>query len=305
MSQPDIITISSYNTPENQTASDFEAVLANTIVYPKRMILTKFVMPNWIYPFNSKINRILVSVRDSAVAPLTPRVTQAYVTIPSGKVWTTGGAFASDLTTLINTALFTAPVNGTSVTRCATPISVTFDASTGKCTIAGNSAVATNPVLPAPNATLSYQFFVTGWNFAGVLSGATSAQPSTALYKIGFTEQSGTGYNNNYVSSLVGDSLLNLLGTSVIYVSCSLIGNAQNDKRASDGSVVGDESIFATIPCNANFGEVILYQDVFGEFINTSVNSLRSIRITLLNEEYNILELPRGCYATLEFRCTY
>jgi hypothetical protein len=43
MSQPDILTISSYNSLESQTAASFEAMLPNTIINPKRMILNKFI----------------------------------------------------------------------------------------------------------------------------------------------------------------------------------------------------------------------------------------------------------------------
>lgn len=274
MSQPDIITISSYNATEIQSASNFEAILANTVINPKRMILTKFIMPNWIYDISPNYNKIFFQVKNTA----TSLVYSANVSISTTTHWTTGASFATYLQTTINAAIALAGSPN------PTPVTVSFDVTNGKLTIA---------------TVAGYQFSMNAWDNPDPISAAS------ATYKLGFTNTSGAGYNGNFTSSLTGDSLLNLLGSSIIYVSCSLIGNAQNDKKAVDGTVVGDESIFATIPVNANFGELIIYQDLFGEFISTNVNSIRSIRITLLNEEYNQITLPRGCYATLEFRCTY
>ena len=123
---------------------------------------------------------------------------------------------------------------------------------------------------------------------------------------MGFTRSSGSGYNgNNIGGSLVGDSPLFLFPSSIIYVSISLLGNSLNDKRNPDGTVVGDDTIYGAIPVNAGFGQIINYADSFGSFVSTTVNSIRSIRVSLLNEEYNQLILPQNCYATLEFRLEY
>ncbi len=274
MSQPDLITISSYNAPESQNAANFEAILANTVVYPKKMVLTKFVMPNFIYDISPNYNQLNFTVRNTATSTNYNNI----VYLSTTTHWTSGSNFASYLTTAINTRMVSAGSPN------PTPITVTFDVTSGKLTITGNGG---------------YTFTMNSWQNPDAITA------SSATYKLGFTNVSGAGYNGTFTASLTADSNLNLLGTSVIYISCSLLGNAQNDKKAVDGTIVGDESIFATIPVNANFGELIIYQDLFGEFIGTNVNSLRTIKITLLNEEYNQVTLPRGCYATLEFRLQY
>jgi len=274
MSQPDIITISSYNAPENQRASDFESTLGNTVIYPKKMCLTKFTMPNWIYDISPQYNKIGITVKNTA----TTTTYTAIASINTGTHWTSGALFATYLSTLISTALTTAGCPQ------ATVITVTFDVTTSKLTI---------------TSFTGYTFTLQSWDSPNPIASAS------ALYKLGFTNTSGPNYNGVFGATLVGDSNLNLLGTSVVYVSCSLLGNAQNDKRAPDGTIIGDESIFCNIPVNANFGELIIYQDSYGHFVDTNVNSIRSIRVALLNEEYNIITLPRGCYATIEFRLQY
>jgi len=274
MSQPDIITISSYNAPEFQSASNFEAILANTIVYPKKIVLTKFVMPNWIYDISPNYNKINFTVKNTATNINYNNV----VTLSTTTHWPTGTAFATYLTTTINTAMVAVGSPN------ATPVTVTFDVTTGKLTIVGNGG---------------YTFTMNSWQNPDPITA------QSATYKLGFTNISGAGYNGNFTASLTGDSNLNLLGTSIIYVSCSLLGNAQNDKKGVDGTVLGDETILCAIPVNANFGEMIIYQDLFGQFISSSVNSLRTIKINLLNEEYNQIVLPRRCYATFEFRLSY
>jgi len=274
MSQPDIITISSYNSPETQRASDFEATLGSTVIYPKKMCITKFTMPNWIYDISPNYNKIGITVKNTG----TGTTYTATSSIDTGTHWTSGASFASYLSALLSTDLVTAGCPAASV------ITVTFNVANSKLTI---------------TSLAGYTFTLQPWNFPDPITSAS------ALYKLGFTNTFGNFYSGVFGSSLTGDSNLNLLGTSVIYVSCSLLGNAQNDKRALDGTTTGDESIFCNVPVNANFGELIIYMDSFGHFVDTNVNSIRSIRITLLNEEYNIINLPRGCYATIEFRLQY
>jgi hypothetical protein len=274
MSQPDQITISSYNAPENQRASDFESTLGNTVIYPKKICLTKFTMPNWIYDISPQYNKIGIKVKNTT----TTTTYSATASIDTGTHWTSGALFATYLSTLISSALTTAGCPQANV------ITVTFNVATGKLTI---------------TAFTGYTLTLQSWENPDPVTSAS------ALYKMGFTNTFGNYYNGTFGASITGDSNLNLLGTSVIYIACSLLGNAQNDKRGLDGTIVGDESIFCNVPVNANFGELIIYQDSFGHFIDSNVNSIRSIRVSLLNEEYNVITLPRGCYATLEFRLQY
>jgi len=281
MSQPDAVNISSYNAPENQRASEFEAVLANTIIYPKKLAITKFVMPNWVYSFSRFYNKVGLTVRNTG----TSTNTSITSTLDSGLTWSSGASFATYLSSKLNADLSS---NGVTVA----PISASFNVNTGKLTI---------------NSAAPYIFGLNPWDNPDPITSAS------AIYKMGFTNTLGTvGYVNPssvnpalMVSTLTGDSNLNLLGTSVIYIACSILGNAQNDKKAIDGTVIGDESIVCTIPVNANFGELIIYQDSFGQFTDTNVSSIRTIRIALLDEEYNILTLPRGCYVNMEIKFQY
>jgi hypothetical protein len=267
MSQPDILTVSSYNSLEAQSASNFEAQLPSTIVNPKRMILNKFIMPNLMYDISPNYNRIGM-------------VSGAFtinVTLSTSTHWASATAFATYLTTTINTAFNTAGLAGTVITA-------TYDVSSAKLTL-------------TPSAGVTYN--LTAWNNPDPLTAAS------AWYKLGFTGTTGAGYSTAISTPLVGDSPLILLATSVIYVSISLLGNSLNDKRDTEGQTTGDETIYGAIPVNGNFGQMIIYGDQFGSFVSCNVNSIRSIRVNLLNEEYNQLVLPQNCYATIEFRLEY
>lgn len=276
MSQPDILTISSYNSLENESASNFEAILPSTIVYPKRMILNKFVMPNLMYDISPNYSYIKMSITYS----VTPTTVTINVPLSTSTHWASGASFASYLQTTINAAASTAGIT-------VAPIVVTFEITTGKLTLTAN-----------PNMS----FYLFSWDNPDPITARS------AWYKLGFTGNSGTGYNGTYTAvagTLTGDSPLILFASSVIYVSISLLGNSLNDKRSPTGLVIGDDTIYGAIPVNANFGQVINYADSFGSFVSTNVNAVRSIRVTLLNEEYNQLVLPQNCYATMEFRLEY
>jgi hypothetical protein len=273
MSQPDILTISSYNSLESESASYFEAVLPSTIVYPKRMILNKFIMPNLMYDIAPNYNKVGMNVITGALN------ININVPLSTSTHWASAGAFASYLTTVINTACNAQGIVGASFT-------ITFDITTGKLTI-------------TPNPAIVLGFRILAWNIPDPITA------SSAWYKLGFTASSGVGYSTASATALTGDSPLILFPTAVIYVAISLLGNSLNDKRDPNGVVIGDDTIYGAIPVNANFGQIINYSDSFGSYVSTNVNSIRSIRVTLLNEEYNQIVLPQNCYATIEFRMEY
>lgn len=277
MSQPDILTISSYNSLESQTAASFEAMLPNTVINPKRMILNKFIMPNLMYDISPNYNKL------SMIFTLTGGITQNPITVnlSTETHWASGSDFASYLTALINTqfnALY--PGVGTPIT------SITYSTTTGKLTFDMNG---------------SFGLKIIPWNSPDPITAAS------AWYKLGFTGTSGVGYSSFTppTTNFTGDSPLILLSTSIIYVSISLLGNSLNDKRLPDGTVSGDDTIYGAIPVSSSFGQLIIYADSFGSYVSTNVNSIRSIRVNLLNEEYNTLTLPQNCFATLEFRLEY
>jgi hypothetical protein len=295
MSQPDIITISSYNVTEGQTTSNFTAILPQTVIKPQRMILNKFIMPNFCYPFNVNNNIIIITVKDNAQAPLTPQQNTVQIPISTSINWQTAVDFASYLQLTVNTAL-----NLTSC-RCKNVFTCSFDITTGKLTFTTLQNVATNPTLPAPNATLNYSFVINSW----------TNTPFDAVYRMGFTNSlSNIGYNIPsgtpvFVNSLQADSPLNLLATNVIYVSVNIMSASVNDKTDVNYIARGDETIFSVIPMSANFGQLIQFADSFGNFINVNTNSIRSISVRLLDETYKELIIPNNCYASLEFRCFY
>lgn len=277
MSQPDILTISSYNSIETQIASNFEAMLPNAIVNPKRMILNKFVMPNLMYdisPNYAKLSMIF-SPNGAILYPVT-------VNISTQTHWSSGSDFASYLLALINAA-FVALYPGIGISPLT---ALTYSTSTGKLTF---------------DMFAAYIMKIVPWNSPDPITAAS------AWYKLGFTGTSGVGYSSFTApnATFTGDSPLILLSTSIIYVSISLLGNSLNDRRDSTGTVTGDDTIYGCIPVNADFGQVIIYGDQFGTFVSTNVNTVRSIRVRLLNEEYNELVLPQNCYATMEFRLEY
>lgn len=273
MSQPDILTISSYNSLESESASYFEAVLPSTIVYPKRMILNKFIMPNLMYDISPNYSYVKMSITYS----VTPTTAIINVPLSTNTHWASAGAFASYLQTTINAG---ATAGGITVPA----LTVTFDITTGKLTLTANANIS---------------FFLFAWNNPDPISA------QSAWYKLGFTKSSGLGYTTPILGSMVADSPLILFPTAVIYVAISLLGNSLNDKRDPNGNVIGDDTIYGAIPVNANFGQIINYSDSFGSYVSTNVNSIRSVRVTLLNEEYNQIVLPQNCYATMEFRMEY
>jgi hypothetical protein len=281
MSQPDVLTISSYNATEQERASDFTAVLGNTIIYPKGFSVVKFTMPNMIYDISPYYAKFKIGVFQTA-SPAT--VTTATATVSTTTHFATGAAFCTDVLTKVNAACVAA---GAAAAPLAATTGIAFATDTGKVTI---------------TAATGWKFFLYDWE------NPNGIDAQSVLYKMGFTSVGNvSGYNTaaNAVTSLTGDSNLNLIGTSIIYIASNLLGNAQNDKKSPDGTTTGDASILCAIPVNADFGSMIIYQDQFSYFIDTNINSLRSIKITLLDEEYNILTLPRGCYATLELRIKY
>ena len=274
MSQPDILTISSYNSLESQTASYFEALLPSTIVNPKRMILNKFIMPNLMYDISPNYNKVGMQAITSAG---TYNINAA---LSTGTHWASGADFATYLTTTINNAF-----NGQGL--AGTPFTITYAVSTAKLTITPAAGVISFGLVP--------------WDVPDPITSAS------AWYKLGFTKSTGTlGYVGNQITTaFTGDSPLILLATTIIYVSISLLGNSLNDKRDSNGNVVGDDTIYGAIPVSADFGQMIIYADSFGSYVSCNVNSIRSIRVQLLNEEYNQIQIPRNCYATMEFRMEY
>jgi hypothetical protein len=273
MSQPDILTISSYNSLESESASYFEAILPSTIVYPKRMILNKFIMPNLMYDISPSYNKVGMNVITGAL--------NININVPLSTTthWASASSFATYLTTTINAACNAQGIAGA-------PFSVTFNVESAKLTIIPNLGIIT-----------SYRLLA--WNLPDPVSAAS------AWYKLGFTGSTGVGYSTVTTANLIGDSPLILFASSILYVSISLLGNSLNDKRDPNGVVIGDDSIYGAIPVNANFGQIINYADSFGSYVSTNVNSIRSVRVTLLNEEYNQVVLPQNCYATLEFRLEY
>jgi hypothetical protein len=274
MSQPDILTISSYNSLESQTASYFEALLPETIVNPKRMILNKFVMPNLMYDIAPNYARIGMQAITGA------GTYNINASLSTGTHWASGADFATYLTTTINNAFNAQGLAGS-------PFTITYAVSTAKLTITPNAGVVSFGLVP--------------WDVPDPITSAS------AWYKLGFTKSTGTlGYIGNQITTaFTGDSPLILLSTTIIYVSISLLGNSLNDKRLTDGTVSGDETIYGAIPVSADFGQMIIYADSFGSYVSCNVNSIRSIRVQLLNEEYNQIQIPRNCYATMEFRLEY
>jgi len=274
MSQPDILTVSSYNSLESQTASYFEAILPSTIVNPKRMILNKFIMPNLIYDISPNYNKIgLQAVTGAGTFNIN-------ASLSTSTHWASGADFATYLTTAINTAFNAQGLAGT-------PFTVSYSVSTAKLTITPAVGILNFGIVP--------------WDVPDPVTSAS------AWYKLGFTQSTGTlGYvGNNITTAFTGDSPLILLSTTIIYVSISLLGNSLNDKRLTNGTVVGDDTIYGAIPVSADFGQMIIYADSFGSYVSCNVNSIRSIRVQLLNEEYNQIQIPRNCYATMEFRMEY
>lgn len=274
MSQPDILTVSSYNSLESQTASYFEALLPSTIINPKRMILNKFIMPNLMYDISPNYNKVGMQAITGA------GTYNINASLDTGTHWASGADFATYLTTTINNAFNAQGLAGS-------PFTISYSVSTAKLTITPAAGVVSFGLVP--------------WDVPDPITSAS------AWYKLGFTKSTGTlGYVGNQITvAFTGDSPLILLATTIIYVSISLLGNSLNDKRDSKGNVVGDDTIYGAIPVSADFGQMIIYADSFGSYVSCNVNSIRSIRVQLLNEEYNQIQIPRNCYATMEFRMEY
>jgi hypothetical protein len=192
MSQPDILTVSSYNSLESQNAAYFESILPATIINPKRMILNKFIMPNLMYDISPNYNKVAMQAVNIA------GTYNINVALSTSSHWGSGADFAAYLTTSINTAF-----NGQGL--AGTPFTVTYSVLNGKLTITPTVGVTNFGLVP--------------WNSPDPLTAAS------AWYKLGFTETTGAlGYvGNNTTTALTGDSPLILLSTAVLYVSIFLM----------------------------------------------------------------------------------
>mgnify|MGYP000876339534 FL=1 len=164
MSQPDILTISSYNSLESESASYFEAILPSTVIYPKRMILNKFIMPNLMYDISPNYSFIKMTIIHS-VGPTTVTINPQ---LSTSTHWTSSTSFATYLQTLINTTATSAGIPVSSVV-------VTYNIETAKLTITANANITFSLSSwdnPNPIAARS------AWYKLGNTSGDVQTQPS-------------------------------------------------------------------------------------------------------------------------------
>jgi hypothetical protein len=147
--------------------------------------------------------------------------------------------------------------------------------------------------------------FFTTTGFITITGPATAWQilpTSTCLGKIGFS-------SGNLVASLIsglyrlsGDLPVNTLRTQNIYILSSIVSGQGMNADPNNTKY----NILYKIPVNTGYFGVIANQSQFIEAsYNLFQNALDSIDIQLVDDDYNILNLPDNLYWTLELNFDY
>jgi hypothetical protein len=127
MSQPSIVSISSYNANEG-TNSNFTSLLPSAILNPKTVQLSKFTLLNMLYPFTLQDNILLLQVNNSTA-------TTYKVIIPTNKQWSGIATVPAGQTSFLqdlNSALVTG------LTGSGATITATWSPQTSNLTLTGN-----------------------------------------------------------------------------------------------------------------------------------------------------------------------
>lgn len=132
---------------------------------------------------------------------------------------------------------------------------------------------------------------------------AISSVISQLQYKLGFTASTAqssftTAQNTN--DHVLGPSVVNLQRTSVVFMASSLAsGESLSSGKRRD--------ILFSVSLSAPVGQLQTYQSsISGVVVNRPPGTIRNIRMTLLDENYEVMEaLPENAAVVVEIHFTY
>jgi len=159
--------------------------------------------------------------------------------------------------------------------------------------------------------TVTYDANSNRLSFAGGADGAFTIDESvtTALYKLGLGSNTDNGTSQ---LTHTGTANLNLLGTSAVYVGCSITNNTS--VVASNGGATrflnrdgGDKyNLIGVIPVNGDYGQVIPYQNSFNQIrLNPSSTEINNVRVQLFDDDFEFLNIDNDCNFMLLLHVNY
>lgn len=183
-------------------------------------------------------------------------------------------------------------------------ITLAFDPDSTSATYSANAA---NAFTYRMTLTCTTTFRLPGW--------ADTADPQGAsIQSMYFNLNQRLGFANQYLSqqytgngsdnTVKAPSPPNLQRTSCIYVRCSL-GNDTLSTPLPGGGAFRD--LLLSIPTNALYGDIVIFKEpsATGRIVNHTSPYIRTISITLLDDQFNPLGLPDNAISSFEFDFLY
>jgi hypothetical protein len=259
ITNPSRVYVSSNERDPGQTVTNFTCEIPTPIEEAVSFEIVNFVVPNILYPFTTN-NSVLYYRRGGDVADRTFDFSTGSTPITT-RQFSDGSQLATYLTTRIQTV--------------DAQLSFTFDGlsagGTLKLTLVASSGTVAvmAPVDPAGNV-----------------------RPRFINYKIGYTRINDP--STPYSASDQGDTPINLIPTTCIYVASSLAS-------AESLSTNGRRDILFQIPLSAAFGTLVVYQSTLsGTVFSRPPSSIRSITFQLLDDNFQEVSLPESAVVSAE-----
>ena len=120
--------------------------------------------------------------------------------------------------------------------------------------------------------------------------------------RLGFCNKGLTAQLTN--NTAIGDALPNIQRTSVINIRCSL-GTDSLSFPLPGGQAIRD--IMLSVPCDKVYGDIVTYKEPSntGRLIRNIPQYIKSISISLLDDQYQPLGLPSNNISSYEFDFLY
>ena len=199
--------------------------------------------------------------------------------------YTLNGLAAAIQTGVLTQAFAPSLVTGFTCTQAGGIFSFNFGSPTSVTNYALNFLA--NPEYQAFKVTLG---FSSSPNFTKVTAGSTITAPAAAV----------TSVQAPSPDEHIATDTINLIRTASVYVASSL---SSGESIAS----AGRKDILFVIPLTAGIGDVQLYQSTLsGIVINRPPSSIRNLRVTFLDDNFQILEpLPQNAAVSVEIHFAY
>jgi hypothetical protein len=257
--------VSSYNNQDNETSTNFSIQLAVPVNKAKKIRVLAATIAHFMMPFGTNDKFWQISVNGVQYA----------FTFPTDRRWTDVAAFVSWSSTDLFPKMYAPGVPGT-LTPC--PATFSYDINYNKLKIS-----ATNPL---------HTIIIPAWNWNNPLSTSIAYN---ANYRLGWTEN----YAITGVGSITADGFPNVLQrTNNIYITSNITTDSNND--ANVGNIIGKVAV------NVSWGGLIIYENVHSDFASPCFSeSIKSVQILLLDEDYQPLINPGNAYFNVQIGIEY